>query len=187
MPPENDPSETEPEPDEPETPNPTPEPSSNPSDDRLPDDHPAVKALSKANAEARDLRLKLKEFEDRDKSDLQKITDERDEERTRAARAEAEVAKLKAAIEHGLTRDDLDLRGAGDPEQITDRAKRLAERLKATAPSETDQPRPDPTQGVPAGDPASLDAQIAEAQAKGDVKAVVRLNNQKLAQASAGA
>lgn len=56
---------TEPEP--PAPPAPTPEP------DRLPDDHPAAKALAKANKEAETLRLKLQEIEDRDKSELQKL------------------------------------------------------------------------------------------------------------------
>ena len=55
-------------PDEP----PTNEP---PATDRLPVDHPAAKALAKANREAEEARRRLKEIEDRDKSELQKAAD----------------------------------------------------------------------------------------------------------------
>lgn len=42
---------------------------------RIPDDHPAARALAKANKEAEALRLKLQQLEDRDKSELQKLQD----------------------------------------------------------------------------------------------------------------
>lgn len=62
------------EPATPETPA-TPSTPETPTTDRLPDDHPAAKALAKANKEAETLRLKLQEIEDRDKSELQKLQD----------------------------------------------------------------------------------------------------------------
>ena len=65
---------------------------------------PEVKAaLRKANKEAETLRLKLKEFEDRDKSDVQKLTD-RAEAAERAAAEQATAAeRLAVAFEKGLT------------------------------------------------------------------------------------
>lgn len=58
--------------DTPAPPAPSTEP---PATDRLPDDHPAAKALAKANKEAETLRLKLQEIEDRDKTELDKLKD----------------------------------------------------------------------------------------------------------------
>jgi hypothetical protein len=65
---------------------------------------PEVKrALNKANKEAETLRLKLKEFEDRDKSDLEKLTEERDAEKRRADQSDLRAVKLEIAAEKGLT------------------------------------------------------------------------------------
>lgn len=61
---------------------PTPEPTAT---DRLPDDHPAAKALAKANKEAENLRLKLQEIEDRDKSEVQRLTEAVQERDTKLA------------------------------------------------------------------------------------------------------
>lgn len=65
---------------------------------------PEVKrALNKANKEAETLRLKLKEFEDRDKSDLEKLAEERNAEKARADQLELRATKLEIAAEKGLT------------------------------------------------------------------------------------
>lgn len=57
-------------------------------------------ALKKANEEAKNLRLKLKEYEDRDKSETEKLT-----ERLSAAEKRAlEAERLEIALERGLTR-----------------------------------------------------------------------------------
>lgn len=58
---------------------------------RLPDDHPAAKALAKANREAAELRQQLKQIEDRDKSELQKAHDALKEK-------EAALADLPKAV-----------------------------------------------------------------------------------------
>jgi len=60
-------------------------------------------ALKKANKEAETLRLKLKEYEDRDKTDLQRLQEERD-----ALKSERDILNLKTlqrevADEKGLT------------------------------------------------------------------------------------
>ena len=117
---------------------------------RLPDDHPLVKAHRARKGDLADARRRLKEFEDADKSELDKVAEDRDTERTRADRAESEAARLRAAIKHGLTSDDLDLLGEGTPEEIEARAERLAKRLGDQGSSR--RPAPDPSQGR-RGDP----------------------------------
>lgn len=60
-------------------------------------------ALRKANKEAEQFRLKLKEFEDRDKSDSEKLADTNRtlEERTR--KAEIDLCRYRVAMRKGLT------------------------------------------------------------------------------------
>jgi hypothetical protein len=68
------------------------------------DSSPAVKrALVKAHKEAEALRLKLKEIEDRDKSDLDKLKDRATLAEKRAEDAEAKILRLEVAAEKGLT------------------------------------------------------------------------------------
>lgn len=65
---------------------------------------PEVKrALSKANKEAETLRLKLKEFEDRDKSEAQKLAERADAAEKRALEFETSALRLEVAAEKGLT------------------------------------------------------------------------------------
>jgi len=61
------------------------------------------KALQKANKEAETLRLKLKEFEDRDKTDSQKQLEELETLRTEAATLRLENLRRDVASEKGLT------------------------------------------------------------------------------------
>lgn len=65
---------------------------------------PEVKrALNKANKEAEALRLKLKEFEDRDKSELERLTERAEAAERAAAATEAKALRLEVAAEQGLT------------------------------------------------------------------------------------
>lgn len=65
---------------------------------------PAVKAaLRKANKEAETYRLKLKELEDRDKSETDKLKDSLTVAEKRAEDAEARALRLEVAAEKGLT------------------------------------------------------------------------------------
>lgn len=59
--------------------------------------------ISKANREAENLRKRLKEYEDRDKSDTEKLTEDRDTHKSRADKAEAELARYRVAAAKGLT------------------------------------------------------------------------------------
>lgn len=61
------------------------------------------KALKKANKEAETLRLKLKEYEDRDKTDLQKLQEERDALRAERDSLTLEQLRREVAEEKGLT------------------------------------------------------------------------------------
>ena len=65
---------------------------------------PEVKrALNKANKEAEALRLKLKEFEDRDKSELERLTERAEAAERAAAATEVKALRLEVAAEQGLT------------------------------------------------------------------------------------
>lgn len=78
-----------------------PEEVAEPKVDNIP---PEVKrALQKANKEAETLRLKLKDFEDRDKTDSQKIQEERDALRTERDSLTLQSLRRDVAEEKGLT------------------------------------------------------------------------------------
>lgn len=65
---------------------------------------PEVKAaLRKANKEAETLRLKLQEFEDRDKTEAQKLAERAEAAERRAAEFETASMRLEVAAEKGLT------------------------------------------------------------------------------------
>lgn len=94
--------------------------------DRLPDDHPVVVALKKANDEAAATRKRLKEIEDAEKTELQRATDDHQAEKTRADGLEAELKRLQVAIKHGISDEDIGLLGT-DPKEFEAKAKRVAE------------------------------------------------------------
>ncbi len=61
------------------------------------------RALSKANKEAETLRLRLREFEDRDKTDAQKLQEERDALRAERDALTLQQLRREVADEKGLT------------------------------------------------------------------------------------
>lgn len=61
------------------------------------------KALSKANKEAEQLRLKLKEYEDRDKTEAQKLQEERDALKAELDALVLDSLRREVADEKGLT------------------------------------------------------------------------------------
>lgn len=85
---------------------------------------------AKANDDAA---KRLAEIERANESEHQKLERERDEARSNAETSTAELARMRAAMRYGLAEDDLDLLGTGTPEQIDERAKRLADRLGSAA------------------------------------------------------
>ncbi|MGW1057615.1 hypothetical protein [Micromonospora rubida] len=114
------------------------------------------------------------------KTDLELLTErlgkhEEELSTERAARFRAEVAHAKglspaqAARLHGSTREELE----ADADALLT--------LFPTAPAGPRNPAPDPSQGNRGTQPPDLEAQIAAAQAKGDVRGVIALQKQKLA------
>lgn len=100
---------------------------------------------------------------------------ERDLTSERQARWRAEIAAEKSLPPALAAR----LQGATREELLAD-----ADALSALIPATPDGPRnpaPDPSQGSRGGQPVDTDALIREAQAKGDWRTVLRLQNEKLA------
>lgn len=60
-------------------------------------------ALRKANKEAEQFRLKLKEFEDRDKTESEKLADTNRTLEERARKAEIDLCRYRVAMRKGLT------------------------------------------------------------------------------------
>lgn len=107
---------------------------------RLPDDHPLVKTAEARKAEIHDLKAKLKEHEDAQLSETERKDQTLASEKKRGDDAEAELARLRVAMKHGLTEDDdLDLLGTGTPEELEARAKRIAS-LRGDKPDPKDKP-----------------------------------------------
>lgn len=132
-----------------------------PDDGRLPDDHPAVKALAKANAEAEKFRLRVKEFEDRDKSEAEKAAEEAAELKKALTDAEARAVRFELALNHGLSasqarrlvgdsREELEadaeelVRDLGLDKQETGMPRRPTERLRSGAAPEAEPEETDP-------------------------------------------
>lgn len=92
----------------------------------------------------------------------------------RAARWRAEVAHEK-----GLTPAQAARLAGGTREELLADADALLALFPAAPPATPGTPRPDPSQGARGGAP-TVDARIAEAQAKGDWRAVISLQNEKL-------
>jgi cytochrome c1 len=107
-----------------------PEPAEPTTIDRLPDDHPLVKAFQATKDELAKAKGRVKEYEDATKSEHEKLAETLEATRNEGAEAKAEAARLRAAIKHGLTEDDLELLGSGTPEEIEQRAEKLAARLR---------------------------------------------------------
>lgn len=162
----------DPTPDPVEDPTPNPDPAPAPESEEEFDKERALATIRKqreseaaAKKRAQELEARLKEFEDRDKTEAQKLAEAREAAAREAEEAKAEVLRLRAAIKYGLDEEDLDLLGVGDEETIERRAKRLAER-SAPPPDSSSRPRERLKPGtVPVvepeeTDPAKLAAQV---------------------------
>lgn len=128
---------------------------------------------AKANAEKA---KRFDEFEESQKSELQKAADAAAKAKADADATRAELARMQAAVKHGLSEDDLDLLGThGTPEEIEARAERLSARLKA---AEANKPKPDFGGGDRGGDVTAKGNQLGA----DDVK---RMTPQEIVQAKA--
>ncbi|MEU8186021.1 hypothetical protein [Micromonospora carbonacea] len=128
---------------------------------------PEVKrALSKANKEAETLRLRLKEYEDRDKSEAEKTAERLTAAEQRAEQAELRALRLEVAAEKGLTPAQAKrLVGASREELEADADDILTTFAAGPAAPERRAPRPDPSQGSRGGKAlGGKEAGLAEAQ-----------------------
>ncbi|WP_328339523.1 hypothetical protein [Micromonospora sp. NBC_00421] len=146
-----------------------------PGGERPQDVPPEVKrALSKANKEAETLRLKLKEYEDRDKSEAEKTAERLTAAEQRAEQAELRALRLEVAAEKGLTPAQAKRLVGGSREELEADADEIREAFPAAAAAERRTPRPDPSQGVRGGKPMSgAEAGRAEAQKRFGTKPTV--------------
>lgn len=125
--------------------------------------------IAKANQEAASLRRRLKEAEpmaqkareaeEAAKDEKTKLTEAKEAAAQEAAEARSEAIRLRMAIKHGLTEDDLDLLGSGSEEEIEARALRVAELSKGQEPENNDRvPRERLRPGaVPSAEPEETD------------------------------
>jgi hypothetical protein len=105
---------------------------------REPEVPPEVKrALTKANKEAESLRLKLKEYEDRDKTEAQKLAERAAAAEQQAADAQAELTRYRVAADKKLPAELASrLRGA-TPEEMAADADELLSLLNAQQQRQT--------------------------------------------------
>jgi len=98
-------------------------------DDKKGDVPPEVKrALNKANKEAEKLRLQLKDYEDRDKSELQKLTERSEAAERKAEEATRDAMRARVGADKGLPRKFWDrLKGDDEKEMAADADDLLSE------------------------------------------------------------
>lgn len=121
-------------------------------------------ATKKANKEAETLRLKLKAFEDRDKTETQRLTEERDALKAERDATRADALRARVALLKGLPVDLVDRLRGNDEESMAQDADRLLALIKPGRPAG------DIDQGIRPGaaneedlDPAKLaDAVVAQ-------------------------
>jgi hypothetical protein len=97
--------------------------------------HVERKARRDAERDLTALKARLQEFEDRDKTELQKAIERAEAAEQGASSMRVENTRLMAAATHNIPPDLIDLLGNGTDEEIDARAKLLAEKLAATAPA----------------------------------------------------
>ena len=79
----------------------TPEPTNS---DRLPDDHPLVKAYQATKDQLSEAKGKVREFEDLSKTEQEKLTERASELEKNLTTAQANAARYEIALEKGLTK-----------------------------------------------------------------------------------
>lgn len=139
------------------------------STDRLPDDHPVVLALSKANEEAKQARLKVKEYEDATKTEQERLTERASELEKNLTTAEANAARFEIALEMGLTKSQAKRLVGGTREELeADAAELLADLgLDDEKPSPSRRPKERLRPGAaPDAEPAKSPQELADAVVK---------------------
>lgn len=134
---------------------------------------PEVKAaLRKANKEAETLRLRLQEFEDRDKTEAQKLTDRAEAAERRADEIESRALRLEVAAEKGLSPAQAKRLVGATREDLEADADELLETFK---PADQPSPSVDFDLGTRPDALRSTDPKSADlAQIEADLKAAKR-------------
>ncbi|MFE5771438.1 hypothetical protein ACFQ7O_24095 [Streptomyces sp. NPDC056485] len=183
-------------------PPPAPDPAAPPAPDDVPLGPAGEKALTEWKTRAKtgekalaEATARLKEFEDAQKTETEKLAERATAaEQREAAATRLAVASKVEALAVGTFEDPEDAIGSLDPaafitdgvidtEAIKTALAQLLERkphwAKASGPRV---PKPDPAQGPrPGAVPGDIESQIRDAQAKGDWRTALSLQNQKLA------
>lgn len=103
---------------------------------------------------------KYREFEEAQKTEIQKATERAQTVEQKLAEMQATNARLMAAATHNIPPELIDLLGSGTDEEIGQRAEMLAERLKATPAPASQRPVESLTAGAA---PASAAPQSTDA------------------------
>jgi hypothetical protein len=111
------------------------------SEERLPEDHPVVKALRKANKEAEQARLRVKEFEDAQKSESERLAEQLAETQKRADAAELQAARLQVASDKGLPASSVKFLTGSSVEELAASADELMSLLQPSEPEKPSRPR----------------------------------------------
>ncbi len=117
----------------------TPAPASAPTETSSEVPREVTAALRKANKEAETLRLRLKEFEDRDKTDLQKLSERAEAAERRSVELEQQSLRRQVALDNGLPAALVDRLRGDSLEALTEDAQSLLALVKAKAPADVDQ------------------------------------------------
>lgn len=115
-------------------------------------------------------------------TDIEKITERLTKHETELASERQARWRAEIANEKGLTIEQA-ARLQGDSRDALAADADALKALFPTALAASGTPRPDPSQGGQGGAGPALEAQIAEAQKKGDWRTALALQNQKLANA----
>lgn len=137
--------------------------------DRLPDDHPLVKAYQATKNDLTAAKSKVKEFEDLNKSEQEKLTERASELEQNLTTAQANAARYEIALEKGLTKSQAKRLVGSTREELEADAEELLTDLGV----DDDKPSPSrrPTErlrpgAAPDAEPAKSASELADAVVK---------------------
>lgn len=117
-------------------------------------------------------------------SDADRLKAEKEDAEKTAREAEVELVLYKAATKHGLDEDDLDFLRKFDPEEIPEKAERLAARVKrgtgkSTSANDASRRRGDTVGSGSKVDLQAMDEAIRKAQTEGRVRDALALKRER--------
>lgn len=140
-------------------------------------------AAKAAKKEADELRARVQEFEDRDKSDLDKAASRAERAEAAASEATAKLLRLEVALDKKVPSDLVEFLTGSTKEELEAKADTLLKHVKTDDDGGATPPAGSFDGGARPPQPTkSVDEQIVEATAKGEWDRVDALNAQKLAQ-----